>query len=96
MFTFEEIKEKAIPIAKKYGLDSISLFGSYARGDQNEDSDLDFLIEKGDLKGLFQYTRLYLELEKVFNCHVDVVSTEIEDKDFIKKIQKDGVLLYCR
>ena len=50
--TIEEIKQKAIPIAQEYGVDSMSLFGSYARGEASEDSDLDFFIDRGDIKGL--------------------------------------------
>lgn len=39
IYTIEEIKEKTIPIAKKYGIDSMSLFGSYARGEATENRD---------------------------------------------------------
>ena len=52
IYTIEEIKQKAIPIAQEYGVDSMSLFGSYARGEASEDSDLDFFIDRGDIKGL--------------------------------------------
>ena len=55
IYTIEEIKEKTIPIAKKYGIDSMSLFGSYARGEATENSDVDFYIDKGDIKGLLDY-----------------------------------------
>ena len=34
------------------------------------------------------------ELEKSLGCHVDVVTTSIEDKNFLSKIQEEGVLLY--
>ncbi len=44
LYTMDEIKAKSIPIAKKYGIARLGLFGSYARGEQNEHSDLDFLI----------------------------------------------------
>lgn len=51
-YTIDEIREKAMPVAIRYGVDALSLFGSYARGDADEKSDLDFLIRKGDMKGL--------------------------------------------
>lgn len=38
MFTIEEIKEKSLPIAKKYGIKKLSLFGSYAHGEADEES----------------------------------------------------------
>ena len=34
MFTISEIKEKAIPVAKNYGINELSLFGSYSRNEQ--------------------------------------------------------------
>ena len=94
IYTIEEIKQKAIPIAREYGVDSMSLFGSYARDEASDDSDLDFFIDRGDIKGLLDYIGFVQELEEIFNCHVDVVSTGIEDKAFLALIQKDGVLIY--
>ena len=93
-YTIEEIKEKAIPIAKKYGVESLSLFGSYARGEANEKSDIDFLIDKGKIGGLISYFSFVHKLEDVFSCHVDVVTTGIEDRDFLESLMKDRVLLY--
>ena len=41
MYTVEFIKEKTIPVAESYGIKSMSLFGSYARGEADDDSDVD-------------------------------------------------------
>ena len=51
-------------------------------------------IERGRLKSLLQYFAFIDELENVLNCHVDVVTTGIEDKQFLSAIMKEGVLLY--
>lgn len=96
IYTIDEIQKIAIPIVKQYGIDRLCLFGSYARGDANENSDLDFLIDKGELKGLMQYISLLNQLEEKFNCHVDLVSTGTSNKKFLNKIKKDRVLLYER
>lgn len=93
-YSVNEIKKKAIPIAQKYGVDSMSIFGSYARGEANESSDVDFFIDKGNIKGLLDYIGFVQELEETFKCHVDVVTTGIEDKSFLNNIKKDGVLIY--
>ena len=93
-FTMEEIKEKSIPLAKKYGIRRLGLFGSYARGEARDDSDLDFLIDTGKMRGLIQYMGFVLDLEDEFGCHVDVVTDGIEDKDFLNTIKKDEVVLY--
>ena len=93
-YSIDEIRERTIPVARKYGVGSMSLFGSYARGSANDESDVDLYIDKGQIKGLISYFLFVEELEKVLQCHVDVVTTGIEDKEFLARIQKEGVLLY--
>ncbi|SFL47643.1 hypothetical protein SAMN02910297_00991 [Methanobrevibacter olleyae] len=94
--TVEDIQKRIIPIVMKYGINSISLFGSYAKGNANEDSDLDFVMDKGELRGLIQYMSLVEDLEEEFNCHVDLVSKGSSNKNFLNAIKKDEVLLYER
>lgn len=93
-YTVNEIKDRTVPIAKAYGIGKMSLFGSYARGEAKDDSDVDLYIERGRLKSLLQYFAFIDELESVLNCHVDVVTTGIEDKQFLSSIMREGVLLY--
>lgn len=93
-YTINEIKEKAVPVAKAYGIARMSLFGSYARGEAKNESDVDLYIERGRMKSLIQYFAFVDELENVLECHVDVVTTGIEDKQFLSAIMKEGVLLY--
>ena len=64
-YTIEDLKTIIGPIARKYGVKGIYLFGSYARGDANENSDVDLRIDKGSLKGLFALCGLYTELRKL-------------------------------
>ena len=93
-YTIDEIKSKANPVAKAYGIQRMGLFGSYARGEATDDSDVDLYIEKGGLKSLIQYYLFVHELEQILQCHVDVVTTEIEDKQFLSEIMREGVILY--
>ena len=93
-FTMEEIREKSIPLAKQYGVKRLGLFGSYARGEARDDSDLDFLIHTGKMRGLLQYMGFVLDLEDAFGCHVDVVTDGIEDQAFLNAIKRDEVILY--
>ena len=93
-YTVDEIRERTGPIAKSYGIKQVNLFGSYARGEATKESDIDLYIDKGRLKSLIQYFSFVLELEKAFGCHVDVVTTGIEDQSFLSKIQEEGVLIY--
>lgn len=93
-YTINEIRNKTTPIAKAHGIGRMSLFGSYARGEAKEDSDVDLYIDRGKLKSLLQYYAFVDELENVLNCHVDVVTTGIEDQQFLSAIMQEGVLLY--
>lgn len=93
-YTIDEIREKAVPIAKKYGVKKLSLFGSYARGEADADSDVDFLIERGKIRGL-QYFGFVQDLEDEFQCHVDVVMDGSSDKIFLAEIKTDEVILYA-
>lgn len=93
-YTINEIRDRTTPIAKAYGIGRMSLFGSYARGEAKEDSDVDLYIERGKLKSLLKYFDFIYELENALDCHVDVVTTGIEDKQFLSAIMQEGVLLY--
>ena len=93
VYTIEEIRQKAVPIAKKYGVKKLSLFGSYARGEADAQSDLDFLYEEGQVRG-WDYFGLVYDLEGEFGCHIDLVSTGISNKKFLTEAQRDEVLLY--
>lgn len=45
-YTIEEIKAIAVPVAKRYGLEKVALFGSYAKGEPKVTSDIDLIIKK--------------------------------------------------
>ncbi|MEI3379916.1 nucleotidyltransferase [Clostridium sp. BIOML-A1] len=93
-YTIEEIKDKTIPIAKKHGISRMCLFGSYAREEANDDSDVDLYVDKGKMTSLIKYMAFVYDLEDELQCHVDVVTTGIKDKIFLDNIQNEGVVLY--
>lgn len=90
------LKDVIVPIAQKYGIERILLFGSMARGDFNENSDYDFLITKGNLRSLIQYMSFVNELETALKCHVDVITDSSSDEAIIRTAMQEGVLLYER
>lgn len=60
--------------AGRHGARNVRLFGSLARGDHTESSDIDLLVDFDEGVGLFQVARLVAELEELLQSHVDVVS----------------------
>ena len=93
-YTREEIKAVVEPIARKYGVERVYLFGSYARGDVTENSDIDLRVDKGSLKGLFALCGLYTEIEEALQMKVDVLTTGSLEDGFLHKIRNEEVLLY--
>lgn len=92
-YTIDEIKEIVAVLAARYGADRIYLFGSYARGDANKDSDIDLRIDKGAIRGL-QMGGLAADLEDALGIPVDLVPTGSLDSKFLNSISDDEVLLY--
>ena len=89
------IKKIVSEYAEKYGAERVVLFGSYARGDMTENSDIDLLIDKGSIRGL-QFAALLCDLEEALGKSVDLISVRGANKDFLNMIKKDEVLLYER
>lgn len=94
-YSIDDLKKIIVPIAEKYHISKVYLFGSFARGDQNDISDLDLRVEKGELKGMFALCGFYTEVEEALHMKVDILTTGSLDEDFLKKIEKDEVLLYA-
>lgn len=92
-YSVEEIKAIVAELAARYGADRIYLFGSYARGDANPDSDIDLRIDKGSIRGL-QLGGLAADLEEAFGMPVDLIPTGSLDSKFLRSISDDEVLLY--
>ena len=68
-------------------------FGSYARGDAEEGSDLDFYIERGTVRAHL-LCGLYADLEEAFGLPIDLLVSESLSDDFRKEISKEEVLIY--
>ena len=90
------LKKMIRPIAKKYGVESVYLFGSRARGDYRADSDFDFYIKKGRIRGYFALGGFFEELKEAVQAEIDLVSQDEEALDaYLREaIRKDGILLY--
>jgi len=71
-----------------YPIKSLAIFGSYARKEQNEESDLDIVVEFNDKIGV-RFIDLAEELEKLIGFKVDLVSRKGIKEKYFQRIQSD-------
>ena len=90
-------KRKLYQIAARHGITKVFVFGSVARGEGTDISDVDFLIEMDeDVSalgvGAFQY-----EAQQLLGIHIDVIPTfalqKLGDQEFVRSVQADAVAL---
>ena len=95
ILTLTDIVSLVGPIAKKYRVKEIYLFGSYARGEADRNSDLDFLVLGGENFKLTMIFALAEELREALKKDVDVFEiNEInKDSDFYNTIMKERMLV---
>jgi len=96
IYTLEEIKAIAHPIAARYGIAALYLFGSYARGEATAHSDLDFRVDRGDLVDMLELGGLFSDLEDSFDKNLDVLTTQMLSPSFLDSIRREEVLIYAR
>lgn len=70
----DDIKRKAVPILKEAGITRSSIFGSYVRGENKKDSDIDILVDFPRGKGLFEFVGLEIKLKEALGKEVDLVT----------------------
>ena len=79
----------------KHGIKDVYLFGSYARGEANRNSDVDIYCDSGDLKTLYDEVDFIEELEKSLGKKVDVVTIGSQMHDYFKKqLEEDKIKIW--
>lgn len=104
IYTIEEIRMLIKPVAEKYKLPAVYLFGSYARGTATENSDVDLLVDTTgtELKSLMSLGALYCELESILKKNIDLITVSSlqqraqmpSEQDFRETILNERVKLY--
>ena len=97
-----EIKKLTEPIFKEYGVEKAYIFGSYARGDYNENSDIDIIISSKNIRSLLIIGAILEALKLVLQKEVDLIEEECFedeemdeiDQEFYNKIKKERVMIY--
>ena len=87
----EKIKRKIVGILRKNKITKAGIFGSYARGKQKKNSDIDILIEPHSKMSLLDISGLKIELEKPLGKKVDLVSYKYIHPYLKKKILESEI-----
>ena len=95
--TFDEVKailrKHEKELREKYGVKKIGIFGSYSRGEANEGSDLDILVEFEKPIGLFKFLELEEYLSDLVGVKVDLVSKKALKPHIGKRILEEVVMI---
>ena len=104
IYSIDELKRRIEPVAKKYNLRAAYLFGSYARNEASDESDIDILIDRTDskIKSLFEMGGLYNDLCESIGRDVDLITTHALFQDngnertpwFTETVIKERVPVY--
>jgi predicted nucleotidyltransferase len=71
---FTKVLRQHLPeLSKEYNINYLGIFGSYVRGEQKEDSDLDILVEFSKTPDLFEFIGLKQDLSDILGVKVDLV-----------------------
>ena len=95
IYSIQEIQHLITPIAARYGIGAMYLFGSYARGEATPESDIDLHIEKGRAQSALALASLYCDLEDALQKKLDVLTTPMMSQAFQSQIRPEEVLLYA-
>ena len=95
VLTIKQIKDRIKPVMEKHKIKDVYLFGSYARGEANSDSDIDIYCEKGDVDTLFKSVDFDEELEKALGKKVDVITIGSNMHDYFKKQLEEDMIKIC-
>lgn len=96
MSELEKISEKIKPVAQKYNLTYVWIFGSYVKNKQKKDSDIDIILKTEDVVGGFKIVEVKFALEKALEKEVDIVTTGSIKGSLLEDEDLGEVLIYSK
>jgi predicted nucleotidyltransferase len=86
-------KPAILNLAKQHGVKTICLFGSMARGDTNQNSDVDFLVELEQGRDLFDLGELLIDLQNLLQRKIDLVTKNALHPRIYAEVLKEALPL---
>ena len=94
MSELEKIKEKIKPVAEKYNLVYVWIFGSYAKKKQTKESDVDIIVRTEDVIGGFKIVEVKFALEEALKKKVDIITTGSIKGSLLEDENLEEILVY--
>lgn len=91
---FKYDQTKLNVLCQTYGISNLFLFGSQARGDSSEDSDIDLIAKFDKPIGLIEFVKAEQELSQMFSKPVDLLTEQSINPKIKESIQRDLLSLY--
>ena len=89
----DDISKAIIPVFKKYGINSASIVGSFAKKDYIKESDIDIVVEITYPISLLTFARIKNELENILNRRVDLIERSAIKSRLKKSLLRDKITL---
>src|SRR5919201_1254482 len=85
-------RDEILPVCARNGASNVRVFGSVARGEQDAESDVDFLVDIEKGRSLYDVVSLVLDLEELLGCPVNTVeAVTLTDDRFSQRVKRDAV-----
>ena len=94
IYSIEQIKEKAIPLLKKFGIRKAGIFGSYARLQANGNSDIDFILDIPNDLDFAEVVGIQELLKQIFSKEVDIVESDVLKGSIKESINNEVIYFY--
>ena len=94
VLTIEDIKSKVVPLCDQYPVERLGLFGSYARGEADEESDIDLVVEMNKSVSMLQFLKLEADLELTLGKEIDLTESNSLINKARENMGKEIVVLY--
>jgi len=104
IYSIDELRKRIAPVAEKYNLRAVYLFGSYARNEATESSDVDVLVDRmgSKVKSLFDMGGLYNDLCDSIGKEVDLITIQTLEQEstqqrtpwFVENVRTEMIKIY--
>lgn len=88
------VQETLLSVLTGHGATKVAIFGSYARGEEREDSDIDILVSFKSPKSLFQLVRIEDELEEALHRPVDLITEKSVSPHLAGSIHREEIVIF--